>query len=444
MRPRLRKLIATLPLLLAQLACASGGATTTIDTVSAGIADRAAVDPRSWPQRARGSLPPDVATADGLTLQEAVGIALWNNLAFQLTLTDLGVARAEVLDAGLLRNPILSILFPWGPKQLEATANWAVDSIWQRPRRLAAANLDLEAVGSRLVQDGIVLIGTVRTAYVQTVVAERRAQLARETADVIAKFTGIVEARFKSGEISELDARASRDDRLIAEALARTADHDRTVAMVRLKATIGVPQDPPLTLTPLQDLTVQTCGDPDSLIKDALAARPDVRAAELAIEAAAARAGLARAQAVAVTAILDANARGAEGFEMGPGVAVELPLYSLNSGARARAAAALLQAQGRYLAVRARVDEEVRTAAAMLARARDVLSLWEGEALDSVAIEQRQAQLAYEAGELPLLAVLDAHRRRTTILMAGLDARRELLAAAAALDQAIGRSCTLK
>ena len=124
---------------------------------------------------------------------------------------------------------------------------------------------------------------------------------------------------------------------------------------------------------------MESCENRDALLKEALAARPDVRAAELSVEAAGARMGLAHAQAVAITAILDANARGTEDFEMGPGVAVELPILAQNTGGRARAAATLLQAQGRYLAVRARVDEEVRTAAAILARARDVVAVWEGE-----------------------------------------------------------------
>jgi hypothetical protein len=90
------------------------------------------------------------------------------------------------------------------------------------------------------------------------------------------------------------------------------------------------------------------------------------------------------------------------------------------------------------------VDEDLHTAAVMLARARDVLTLWEGETLQSVGVEQRQALLAYEAGELQLLSVLDANRRFGTIRLGALDARRELLIAAAALDQAIGRSCALK
>src|SRR5262245_65803771 len=65
------------------------------------------------------SLPPNVVVDDGLTSDEAVAIALWNSPSFQATLADLGVARADVVEAGLLRNPVLSLLFPVGQKQLE-------------------------------------------------------------------------------------------------------------------------------------------------------------------------------------------------------------------------------------------------------------------------------------------------------------------------------------
>ena len=59
-------------------------------------------------------LPPDASIDDGLTSQEAVAIALWNSPSFQATLADLGIARADLVEAGLLRNPVFSLLFPVG------------------------------------------------------------------------------------------------------------------------------------------------------------------------------------------------------------------------------------------------------------------------------------------------------------------------------------------
>ena len=73
-------------------------------------------------------LPPNVNIADGLTQDEAVAIALWNNPDFQVQLANLGFARADLVEAGLLQNPVLSLLFPLGPKQLEATLRWPIEA----------------------------------------------------------------------------------------------------------------------------------------------------------------------------------------------------------------------------------------------------------------------------------------------------------------------------
>ena len=181
-----------------------------------------------------------------------------------------------------------------------------------------------------------------------------------------------------------------------------------------------------------------------ALTAQAMAARPDVRAAELAIEAAGARAGLARTQIWTLTAILDANGAGKEGFEMGPGIAGELPILAQNQGGRARAAAQLDSSARHYAAVRAAVEEELATATTRLSRAREVLALWQGGVASALETELRQAERAYEAGELPLLSVLDTARRVMTVRSGVVDAQAEVLGAGVAVDRALGRSCMVK
>src|SRR5262245_35524350 len=111
------------------------------------------------------TLPPGVVLEDGLTSDEAVAIALWNSPSFQVPLADLGLARADLVEAGMLRNPVLSLLFPWGPKQFEWTLQFPFDALWQRPRRVAAAQLNLDSVSQRLVWDGLTLVADVRNAF---------------------------------------------------------------------------------------------------------------------------------------------------------------------------------------------------------------------------------------------------------------------------------------
>src|SRR5262245_21111652 len=95
---------------------AAGCATRPAPEPSPNLAQRTGVPER--PPDAQGTaIPPGVVLDDGLTQDEAVAVALWNNPDFQVQLADIGFARADLLEAGLLQNPILSVLLPTGPKQ---------------------------------------------------------------------------------------------------------------------------------------------------------------------------------------------------------------------------------------------------------------------------------------------------------------------------------------
>ena len=83
--------------------------------------------------------PASVQIGDGLSEDEAVALALWNNAAFQETLADLGLSRADLVQAGMLPNPTLSMLIPVGAKPFELTAKYPIEVLWLRPGRVAAA-----------------------------------------------------------------------------------------------------------------------------------------------------------------------------------------------------------------------------------------------------------------------------------------------------------------
>lgn len=390
------------------------------------------------------AIPPGTVVEDGLSAGETVSIALWNNPAFQLALADLGVARADLIEAGQLRNPVLSLLFPWGPKQFESTLQLPIEAIWQRPKRVKAATLDGEAIAARLMSDGLGVIAQARTAYVDAGAAEARLRLAQESSELWSRLRGIAEARLREGDISEFEARAVRSEASMADALTLGASGDRDLTRIQLDSVLGYAVPAAVALTPVDDLPVSSCEALDAMLGDALASRPDVRAAELAIEAAGERVGVEKSRILNMLAItLDANGEGTEDFEMGPGLGLDLP-WNMNGGPRARAAAALTQATLRYRLVQTNVRAELRAGVARLSRARAVLRVWDEQVIESLHIERQQAEKAYQAGETPLYMMLDTGRRLVTARRARLDARVELLAAAIALDRAVGRSCAFR
>lgn len=115
-------------------------------------------------------LPPDVDIADGVSEDEAIALALWKNAAFQESLAQLGLARADLARAGLLTNPTFSILFPIGPKQLEFTLAIPLEALWLRPRHLAIAEIDAERQESQrglLALAGLAVLGILVLLHVE-------------------------------------------------------------------------------------------------------------------------------------------------------------------------------------------------------------------------------------------------------------------------------------
>jgi outer membrane protein, heavy metal efflux system len=420
-------------------ACATTGGAPDRSTVDAAIRSRGLSGIRV---EGTAPLPPDASIDDGLTSQEAVAIALWNSPSFQATLADLGIARADVVEAGLLRNPIFSLLFPVGPKQLEWTLQFPLEVLWQRPRRVAAAELNAQAVGERLVWDALTLVALTRAAHAESLIADRRLQLTIEVTDLVQRLTGITEARLRAGDISEQEARSARTDAARVQVVRRAAEHDRNLARLTLAATIGLDLAvEQLRPVPSERVDPAACGTEAARLEDALASRPDVRAAEIGIEAAAQRARWERSRVVNLLGILDANGQGTEGFELGPGVGLDVPLFSRNQGGIGRADAEVERASRQYAAVRAQVVSDVRSAAVRVQQAEQAINAWREEIVPSLEVEQRQVESAFQAGEIPLFMLLEVSRRLVDGRVRLLDAEADLQRATIALERSIGRSC---
>lgn len=428
------------PLLVAP-ACASLHGAPTHQQLAERIRARTGADARM--AAGEPGLPPGVVLADGLAEQEAVAIALWNNPAFQAQLADLGLARADLVQAGMLRNPVLILLLPWGPKQFEATLKWPIEALWQRPRRVAAARAGLEAVAERLEAAGLDLVAEARLAFVDLTIALQRAEVAVENADLARRISDGVGARFQSGDISELEAGIAEVDADRAQQDALRAALNVELARDRLHQALGLG-----TLVAARELRPAeaperpvTCPDLVTLEREAFAWRPDLRGAELAIEAAAARLGWERSRIASFVAILDANAKGTEGFELGPGIEAEIPLDRNKAGV-ARARADLDRATAGYRVIQQRILRDLRDAYAVLAQSQQALASWKERIRPRLARQLEQTQGAYEAGELPYLAVVEASRRLNEGYSRELDARADMRHALVRLEQTVGRSCS--
>lgn len=389
-------------------------------------------------------LPPGISLDDGLSADESIAVALWNNAQFQATLADLGLSRADLVEAGLLRNPIFSFLFPIGVKQLEFTLGLPFEFLWQRPNRIAEAKLNTEKVAQNLIQHGLDLCRDTVSAWADLNSARAKSDFEKKEIALYGTIAANAAARLKAGEISGREEAAAR--KLAAEGHdhAILAERDAEIAEHRLRSYLGLPMDgAPLPLTPPAE-PPSLPDDPRSLLDSAFAARPDLRAAELAVEAAGRRVGWERAKIVNFTAQLDANGAGKEGFEMGPGFQLEIPLLNQNNGRIARAKAELTQASLQYLAVKDRIALEVMTARSRYGAAKDALAALRGRALAAATTEAETARAAFKAGEIASQDLAEAEIRYWTSKILEADAQAELLKAQAALKHGIGFTSPVK
>lgn len=430
------------PLILASLAavaCATGGTPAPVDVASR-IRGATGASPR-LDASATSSLPAGIELTDGLSRDEAVAVALWNNAAFQVSVSQLGFARADLVDAGMITNPVLSLLFPIGPKQFEATLRWPAEVLWERPRRVSAAKLSLAAAAESLVQSGLDLALTVRIAFADLALAIDRQTLANEAAATIQRIDTLTQSRLAAGDVAELDARAARVDAARSIQDAERVVHDVRIARERLRLLLGLAPDDQSVETLQPSAVPQRCAPDGELLTLAVAARPDLRAAELAVEAAAARVGWERSRILALTAVLDANGQGVDGFEAGPGIDVGLPIFNRNQGGRLRAQSELQRATAAYVQLQRQVRLDLREAAALFDQAHESRAAWDTKLVTPLRANLADAEESYAAGESSYLFVLENSRRL-------IDARvreREIAAdeqrAQARIERAAGIAC---
>jgi cobalt-zinc-cadmium efflux system outer membrane protein len=285
------------------------------------------------------------------------------------------------------------------------------------------------------------LVRDVKCAYTDLLLARERLRFAEEALLNRSNIAVLAEARLRAGDASEWETMTARVETLRVREEIKRLKHDATLAEYRLQNLIGLESaKTPCTFrdTPPQPQCRLTL---EELNQQALVARPDLRAAELGIEIAGKRAGLASAEIFALAGAL--NAKGSETYGMmyGPALSLPVPIFSQNQGATARAKAELEQAAWNYIKVRDRILLEVKEARVKFQQAAEDWQTWQVEILTPLKEAAAAAIKAYEGGETSYLAVLEANRQLLTAEMRAAEVLADLYRAAADLDRSVGSNC---
>ncbi len=227
----------------------------------------------------------------GLTADEAAQVCLLNNPDLQAMFFDIGMARADVVQAGLLSNPTLgvSLRLPSGGglANLEAGMAQNIAEIWQIPARRQSAQRQLERTILEVAGAVSELVGRAKTAYFETVAAGQATALAVGDQGIARLLLDAALARQEAGAGSLLHVNLARSELVGADITVQTAQREAYASKIALATLLG------LTLSPDQLILLDPLPDPPSwqlteerLQEQATQHRLDLKAALQSVEAA--------------------------------------------------------------------------------------------------------------------------------------------------------------
>jgi outer membrane protein, heavy metal efflux system len=386
-------------------------------------------------------IPDGVNLSDGLTESEAVATGLANNSLFQTALAQLGIAGGDSVQASLIANPQVLLYFPSGAKEGQSTIYAPIESYFLRPTRVKVANREYRRIGDQLVQNGLNVARDIRLAYFDLALVTEQAKLSTEGLQLRSDIANLTQARFRDGEISELETIASRVDALNAKANEGVQAQNVSISHSRLASLLGIPTlEVTLQPEPLEQIDAPEL-DEQQLIETALVCRPDYHAARWAVAAAQERSKLSRWLFWRADGILDV--RNGPGYtRSGTWLRFDLPIFNRNEGGILRADWERNAAMHNRDAIRDQIYQDVRVAYRQVHQAKNNLKVLENDVLPNLIDAIGIAKKGFEDGGTDYLLVLQTTTQYLDARARILDQRAALRRALAELERSVSRSLT--
>lgn len=386
------------------------------------------------------------ALADGLSIDEAVRIALLNNRLLQAEFMSIGVAKADWVQSGLLSNPSLDILvrFPLdgGRSQIEAFFVQNILELWRIPLRKKISQHELDDTVFTIARVAADLVAETRSAYYEALAADELRTLAQDNLENATRAYLAVRSLHEGGVATQFDENLSRGPALEAEVSLRTRQFEARAARRRIASLLSVDLDvDDLTLLDSLPAPLEPGLDVESLIAIAMEARLDLRAYRAAMAAAGVQINFESRKAPGELSIGVSVERPAVagGTIVGPAFTATIPIFDQNQAQVARAEYLYVRAIKSLEAIQFRIAQEIRGIVDRASTAASTVTFYETVLLPQAEQNLGLATTAYTAGQASLIAMLEAQRTFLSARTGYIRARGAAATAMSRLEQAVGR-----
>jgi len=376
------------------------------------------------------SVQPQTATPSPqrlITIKDAVSIFLQQNLQLVAARYDIDSADAEKLTARLRPNPQLTLglsglpLSLSGPFISEQTYSYGISQTIElggkRSKRIAFADANSELARGQFQMVVWQLTNDLKRKFYTVLLDQSLLNLAKENQTTFADIVKHTTELLSAGEISGLDLERLEVEKLKFDTDVANAERDYEVAVRDLRFVLG---------GDYRAMDIAVAGTIDyepyqfsySELRDkALAARPDLKAAQLSERAAEASIRLQNAQRIPdLTVGPGVNQVPTGGSTYTFGIGIALPVSDRNQGERAKALIAKNKAQNQEQLTTNQVLSDVDKAFVAFQIQRRRVDLYRTGVITKVNDIQHLTEISLKAGESSTLELLDAIRTRRETL----------------------------
>lgn len=325
--------------------------------------------------------------------------------------------------------------------------------IGKRRLRIAVAESALQAAQLERADAERSLLFLVKQQFAQTVMAKARLEFSREAARMTDETVQVVAVRQRAGAVSEADLARAETQQLEAQQAVDSAAEALAASKASLAFLIGARSAAPDfevdsdLAHALEPATLRQSSGED-ILREALANRPDLKAAEKQVEGAQASLALAERQRVpdiALTAGWQQQGSGQDAIQPPTlllGISLPLPVLYQQQGEIAKAEAGLVGDLQLRDKTQAQVSADVNAAMVAYDSARKRLDRMQSGLLERSRRARDLVRLQYEKGAASLLELLDAQRTYIATNTEYYETLTDYWTALFQVEQAMGKELT--
>ncbi|CAE6685564.1 hypothetical protein R69927_00022 [Paraburkholderia domus] len=378
-----------------------------------------------------------------LSMDDAVQIALLNNRGLQASYGELGIAEADLVQAGRLPNPGFTFSRTHGGNDLSISRTFTLGllNVLTLPLATRIERRRFEQTKLLAADAMLKVAADARRAYVSAVAAQQSAAYAEQVKDSAEAGAELSLRMQQAGNFSKLDY--AREQAFYADAVAQLARtrQQSVSAREKLTRTMGLwGAETQYTLRErLPDLPKDR-PELNDLERFAMRNRLDIQAAKLQTQSVASSLGLSKATRFinALDVGYQNNFTTADGHEQGYEISVEIPLFNWGGSKVARAEAIYMQSVDRVAETAINARSEVRESYSAYVTDYDVAKHYRDEVVPIRKTVSDELLLRYNGMLASVFELLADSRDQVGAVNSYIDALKDYWLAETDLQQALG------